>query len=94
LNANPTATVLDILDPAVNIISKWLEIPKSQVKLNNKFLEKYARPDGSAGKMGMQSLYDLELAVKTSEDTDATSWSNEGARSGAVGLARAMGFGI
>ena len=94
LNANPNATVMDILDPAINIISKWLEIPKSEVKLNNKFLDKYARPDGVAGKVPMPSLYDLEVMVKTSEDADKTSWANEAARDGAVGLARAMGFGI
>lgn len=94
LNANPSSTVMDILDPAINIISKWLEIPKSDVKLNNKFLDKYARPDGPAGKVQMPSLYDLEVMVKNSEDADKTSWANESARNGAIGLARAMGFGI
>jgi hypothetical protein len=85
---------MDILDPAINIISKWLEIPKAEVKLNNKFLDKYARPDGVAGKVEMPSLYDLEVMVKNSEEADKTSWANEAARDGAVGLARAMGFGI
>jgi hypothetical protein len=92
--ASPGSTVLDILDPAVSIISKWLEIPKSEIKLNNKFLDKYARPDGPAGKVQMPSLYDLEVMVKNSEEAEKTSWANEGARDGAIGLARAMGFGI
>ena len=94
LNANPSATVMDILDPAINVIAKWLEIPKAEVKLNNKFLDKYARPDGVAGKVQMPSLYDLEVMVKNSEDAEKTSWANNAARDGAVGLARAMGFGI
>lgn len=94
LNSNPSSTVMDILDPAVNIISKWLEIPKSEIKLNNKFLDKYARPDGLAGKAQMPSLYDLEVMVKNSEEAEKTSWANESARNGAIGLARAMGFGI
>jgi hypothetical protein len=94
LRANPTSTVTDILDPAISLISKWLEIPKSDVTLKNKYLEKYARPDGVAGKLEMPSLYDLELAVKNSPEAEKTSWANEAARSGAIGLARAMGFGI
>ena len=85
---------MDILDPAINLISKWLEIPKGDIGLNNQYLEKYARPDGVAGKLGMPSLYDLELQLKNSPDAEKTSWANESARQGATGLARAMGFGI
>jgi hypothetical protein len=94
LIANPTSTVVDILDPAINLISKWLEIPKGDIGLNNQYLEKYARPDGVAGKLGMPSLYDLELQLKNSPDAEKTSWANESARQGATGLARAMGMPV
>lgn len=94
LLANPEASVMDLLSPAVNAIAKWLEIDPNSIDLTNSYLDKYARPDGAAGKAAMPSMADFINTLKNSPDAEKTTWANEAARQGATGLARAMGFGI
>lgn len=94
LLANPEASVMDLLSPAVSAIAKWLEIDPNTVDLTNPYLDKYARPDGAAGKTPMPSMADFITSLKNSPDAEKTSWANEAARGAATGLARAMGFGV
>jgi hypothetical protein len=94
LKANPEASVMDLLSPAVTAIAKWLEIDPNTIDLNNPYLDKYARPDGAAGKAAMPSMADFITTLKNSPDAEKTSWANEAARGAATGLARAMGFGV
>jgi len=94
LLANPEASVMDLLNPAVNAIAKWLEIDPNSIDLTNPYLDKYARPDGAAGKTAMPSMADFITSLKNSPDAEKTTWANEAARGAATGLARAMGFGI
>jgi hypothetical protein len=94
LLANPDASVMDLLSPAVTAIAKWLEIDPNSIDLTNSYLDKYARPDGAAGKVSMPSMADFITTLKNSPDAEKTSWANEAARGAATGLARAMGFGI
>jgi hypothetical protein len=94
LLANPEASVMDLLNPAVNAIAKWLEIDPNSVDLTNKYLDAYARPDGASGKVPMPSMADFITSLKNSPDAEKTTWANEAARGAATGLARAMGFGI
>jgi hypothetical protein len=85
---------MDLLNPAVNAIAKWLEIDPNSIDLTNPYLDKYARPDGAAGKTAMPSMADFITSLKNSPDAEKTTWANEAARGAATGLARAMGFGI
>lgn len=94
LLANPEASVMDLLSPAVSAIAKWLEIDPNTIDLTNPYLDKYARPDGAAGKVAMPSMADFITSLKNSPDAEKTTWANEAARGAATGLARAMGFGI
>lgn len=94
LLANPEASVMDLLSPAVNAIAKWLEIDPNSIDLTNPYLDKYARPDGAAGKVSMPSMADFITSLKNSPDAEKTTWANEAARGAATGLARAMGFGV
>lgn len=94
LKANPEASVMDLLSPAVNAIAKWLEIDPNSIDLTNPYLDKYARPDGASGKVAMPSMADFITTLKNSPDAEKTTWANEAARGAATGLARAMGFGI
>jgi hypothetical protein len=94
LKSNPEASVMDLLSPAISAIAKWLEIDPNSVDLTNPYLDKYARPDGLAGKAPMPSMADFINTLKMSPDAEKTTWANEAARGAATGLARAMGFGI
>ena len=94
LLANPEASVMDLLSPAVNAIAKWLEIDPNSIDLTNPYLDKYARPDGASGKVPMPSMADFITSLKNSPDAEKTTWANEAARGAATGLARAMGFGV
>ena len=94
LLANPEASVMDLLSPAVNAISKWLEVDPNSIDLTNPYLDKYARPDGAAGKATMPSMADFITILKNSPDAEKTTWANDMARDLASGTARAMGFGL
>ena len=94
LGANPDLTVMDLAQPAVSAIAKWLEIDPNTIDLTNPYLDKYLRPDGITGKQATPSMADFITTLKNSPDAEKTSWAIDGARSAATGLARAMGFGV
>jgi len=94
LQDNPDLTVMDLAQPAVAAIAKWLEIDPTKIDLTNPYLDKYLRPDGITGKQSTPSMADFITTLKNSPDAEKTSWAIDGARSAATGLARAMGFGI
>ena len=91
---NTKLTVRDIAEPAINIIAKYWEIDPESIDLDNDMLDKFLRPDGTVGKAEPMSLADLTMAVKNHPNAEKTTWANEAARDGAVGVARAMGFGV
>jgi hypothetical protein len=92
--ANPKLTVRDIAEPAINIIAKYWEMDPNSINLDDDILDNFLRPDGTVGKATPMSLADLTYAVKNHPNAEKTTWANEAARDGAVGIARAMGFGI
>jgi len=94
LQDNPDLTVMDLAQPAVSAIAKWLEIDPTTIDLTNPYLDKYLRPDGVTGKQSTPSMADFITTLKNSPDAEKTSWAIDGARSAATGLARAMGFGV
>jgi hypothetical protein len=94
LQDNPDLTVIDLAQPAVSAIAKWLEIDPTKIDLTNPYLDKYLRPDGVTGKQSTPSMADFITTLKNSPDAEKASWAIDGARSAATGLARAMGFGI
>lgn len=94
LKANPNLTVMDLAEPYVARMAKWWEIDPSTIDLSNPDLDKFLRPDGTAGKVSMGSLSDFDNYLKFHPNSEKASWKNEAARDLATGLARAMGFGI
>lgn len=94
LALNPKLTIRDIAEPAINIISKYWEVDPESINLDDDILDNFLRPDGTVGKAAPMSLADLTYAVKNHPNAEKTTWANEAARDGAVGIARAMGFGI
>ena len=94
LKANPNLTVMDLAEPYVNRMAKWWEMDASTIDLSNPDLDKFLRPDGTAGKVSMGNLSDWDNYLKFHPNSEKTSWKKESARDLATGLARAMGFGV
>jgi hypothetical protein len=94
LRANPSLTVLDLVQPYVSQMAKWWEIDPSTIDLENPDLDKFIRPDGTAGKAPMGSLADWTNYLKMHPNADKTTWASEGARDLATGFARVAGFGV
>lgn len=94
LKANPSLTVLDLVQPYVSQMAKWWEIDPSTIDLENPDLDKFIRPDGTAGKAPMGSLADWTNYLKMHPNADKTTWASEGARDLATGFARVAGFGV
>jgi hypothetical protein len=94
LKANPSLTVMDLAQPYIGRMAKYWEIDPSTIDLDNPDLDKFLRPDGTAGKVPMGSLADFETYLKFHPNSEKASWKISGARDLATGLASAMGFGV
>jgi DNA polymerase I-like protein with 3'-5' exonuclease and polymerase domains len=94
LKANPSLTVMDVVEPYVNLMAKWWEIDPNTVDLDNPDLDKFIRPDGTAGKVPMGSLADFTNYLKNHPNAEKTSWANDAARDLATGFARIAGYGV
>lgn len=94
LRNNPNLTVMDLAEPYIQQMAKWWEIDPGTIDLDNPDLDKFLRPDGTAGKVPMGSVADFVNYLKNHPNAEKTSWAKELAQDAAVGLARAMGFGV
>jgi hypothetical protein len=65
-----------------------------EIKEDNPDLDKFVRPDGTAGNVPMGSISDWVTYLKNHSNSEKAGWSKELARDSAVGVARAMGFGV
>lgn len=87
-------TVADLITPYTAAVAKYWEVDPATVSITDPVIDKAIRPDGTAGKLPMQSLADFITTLKNSPEAEKTSWAIDGARNAATGLARAMGFGV
>ncbi len=94
LKANPNLTVMDLAEPYIGRMVKYWEVDPTTIDLSNADLDKFLRPDGTAGKTPMGSLADFETYLKFHPNAEKTTWAINGARDLATGLASAMGFGV
>lgn len=94
LKANPNLTVMDLAEPYIGRMVKYWEVDPTTIDLSNPDLDKFLRPDGTAGKVAMGSLADFETYLKFHPNAEKSSWAISGARDLATGLASAMGFGV
>lgn len=94
LKANPTLTVMDLAQPYISRMVKYWEVDPSTIDLDNPDLDKFLRPDGTAGKVPMGTVADFETYLKFHPNSEKASWKIQGARNLATGLAGAMGFGV
>lgn len=94
LQDTPGLTVSDVVEPYVSQMAKYWEIDPNTIDLDNPDLDKFIRPDGTAGNVQMGSLSDWVSYLKNHPNSEKASWSKELARDSAIGVARAMGFGV
>jgi hypothetical protein len=94
LAANPKLTVRDVLEPVINVFSKYWEQPADTIPIDADYVEQFARPDGTVGKAAAPSIADVIAFAKNHPNAEKTTWANEMARDLAVGASRAMGFGL
>ena len=94
LKANPSLTVMDLAEPYINQMAKWWEVDPGTIDLDNPDLDRFLRPDGTAGKVPMGSVADFVNYLKMHPNAEKTTWANENARQLATGFARMAGFGV
>lgn len=94
LQDTPGLTVMDVVEPYIAQMAKYWEIDPNSIDLDNPDLDKFIRPDGTAGNVPMGSLSDWITYLKNHPNSEKASWSKDLARDSAVGVARAMGFGV
>ncbi len=94
LKDTPGLTVMDVVEPYITQMAKYWEIDPNTINLDNPDLDKFVRPDGTAGNTPMGSISDWVTYLKNHPNSEKASWSKELARDSAVGVARAMGFGV
>lgn len=94
LKANPNLTIMDLAEPYVNLMAKWWEVDPGTIDLDNPDLDKFLRPDGTAGKVPMKSTSEFITYLKNHPNAEKTSWAGDMARDLATSFARAAGFGV
>lgn len=94
LKANPNLTVMDLAQPYISNMAKWWEVDPSSIDLDNPDLDKFLRPDGTAGKVPMGTVADFVSYLKNHPNSEKASWKIQGAQDLALGFARAAGFGV
>jgi hypothetical protein len=94
LQDTPGLTVMDVVEPYITQMAKYWEIDPNTIDLDNPDLDKFVRPDGTAGNVPMGSISDWVDYLKNHPNSEKAGWSKELARDSAVGVARAMGFGV
>lgn len=94
LKANPKLTVYDLAEPYINKMAARWEIDPSQIDLDNPDLDKFLRPDGTAGKAPMGSLAAFDQYLINHPNAESTTWANQDARQMATAFARMSGYGV
>jgi len=94
LTKTPGATVKSLVQPYISELAKVLELPIDSIDLNNPYLQKAIRPDGTAGKLPMLSIPDFTRMLMETPEWQNTKDANFKARDAATGLGRAFGLGV
>jgi hypothetical protein len=94
LQDTPGLTVMDVVEPYITQMAKWWEIDPNTIDLDNPDLDKFVRPDGTAGNVPMGSISDWVTYLKNHPNSEKAGWAKDLARDSAIGIASAMGFGV
>jgi hypothetical protein len=91
---DPTLTTYDIALPVISMLAKTWQMDPKTIKMDNPYVMSYLNYAGPDGKGQQPSYYDLLLKAKNDPKYDLTEQANNDARDAAVGLSRALGFGV
>lgn len=94
LAANPDLTVMDIASPVISILSNVWEMDPSFFTLNNPDVDRFLRPDGVKGEAEFPTTAAITEWAMNHSNFEKTMKAKNMAMDGAVGVARAMGFGV
>lgn len=93
LAKNPSLTMSDIAEPIIGTLARAWEMDPSQFDLSDPNVARFLNNDvtGKAPAASIAEVYDFAM---THENRQKTKAENDSARNKAVGIARAMGFGV
>jgi len=94
LRRTPGLTIKDLVAPTIKIIADAWEVDPDTLDFTSPEIDKLIRPDGAVGKMPPMDSYQTYLYAVNHPNREKTIAGNMEARDAAVGLARAMGFGV
>lgn len=94
LKTTPNATVRDLVNPVLKAIADAWEVDVNSIDLNDPFVDKLIRPDGTIGKLTPASVGEARQAAMLHPNRDKTQGGIKDATTAATELARALGFGI
>lgn len=91
---NPDLTVADIASPIVDILAKTWEMDPSVFTLDNPDVDRFLRPDGVKGAAEFPSTAQIYEWAINHPNFEKTTKAKGMAMDSAIGVARAMGFGV
>lgn len=93
LSKNPSLTMSDIAEPIITTLSKVWEMDPTQFDLADPNVARFLNNDVT-GKAPAASIADVYNFAMNHPNREKTKAENDIARNNAVGIARAMGFGV
>jgi hypothetical protein len=90
----PGATTRDFANPILKAIADAWEIDVNTLELNDPFVDKLIRPDGTVGKLPSASIGEALNAAMMHPNRDKTMAENNRARQAATSFAQALGYGV
>lgn len=94
LAANPDLTVADIASPIVNILASTWEMDPSVFTLDNPDVDRFLRPDGVKGDAEFPTTAAITEWALFHPNFEKTMKAKGMAMDSAIGVGRAMGFGV
>ena len=94
LKATPGLTVRQAVSPIISTIAKAWEVDPSTIDINDPMIDQLIRPDGIVGKQAPKTNYDAYQWAVSQPQYESTSAAISKAQEAALGLAKAMGWGV
>ena len=94
LKTTPGATIRDLVNPILKVVADSWEVDINSLDLNDPFIDKLIRPDGTVGKILPASVGEAKRAADAHPNRNKTVAENNNARDAATELGSALGFGV
>jgi hypothetical protein len=94
LRATPGLTVRQAVSPIINTIAKTWNVDPNTIDISDPRIDQLIRPDGIVGKEPPKTNYDAQLWAVNQAEYESTPEAISKAQEAALGLAKAMGWGV